>query len=317
MNVLVTGAGGPAGVCVIKSLRGRYGLIATDVDPLASGLYLADKGYLTRPATDPKFVSELVRLSKRERVRVLLPTVQEELGAVARSRERFENVGTIPIVSGTESIAIASDKERTYRFFRGRRYCPKVFRPSEVEFPVVVKPVRSRGGRGFHVCRNRAELRGALSENRRLFGRSITMEFVPGTEYSVYGLSGPDGRPRVIVPVRRIQAVSESKKAQVVRDVAVERVVREIASELHLVGPWNVQVMKSGSRVTLIEVNPRFAGTVSLVVASGVDLPKLAIQLFLGREVPDKRLEIRNRLFMTRYNEEVFVEPGEVIRRHA
>ena len=307
MNVLVTGAGGPAGVCVLKSLRGRYRLIATDVDPLASGLYLADKAYLTRRADDPRFVSELLRLSKRERVKVILPTVQEELGVLAQARDRFVRIGTIPVVSSVESIAVASDKERTYRFFRGRRYCPTVFRPSKVEFPVVVKPVRSRGGRGFHVCRNRVELRGALSQNRRLFDRSIIMEYLRGTEYSVYGLSGPEGNPRVIIPVRRIQAVSESKKAQVVRDASVERVVREIASKLHLIGPWNVQVMKSGSRVTLVEVNPRFAGTVSLVVASGVDLPELAMQLVLGREVPRVRFAFRAGLVMTRFNEELFL----------
>lgn len=317
MNVLVTGAGGPAGVCVIKSLRGRYTVIATDVDPLASGLYLADKSYLTRPTEDPRYLSELLRISKREHVKVLLPTVQEELGPLARHRERFTKVGTIPIVSSPESIAVASDKARTYRFFQGRPYCPAVFSRSKVEFPAVVKPVRSRGTRGFHICRNQIELQGALSQNRRLFGPSLVMEYLRGTEYSVYGLSGPDARPRAIVPVRRIQAVSESKKAQVVRDATVEQVAREVASDLHLVGPWNVQVMKSRSGVKLIEVNPRFAGTVSLVIASGVDVPDLAIELFLGHTIAPDRFEGRDRLFMTRFNEEVYVAPAQVVRRHA
>ncbi len=317
MKVLVTGAGGPAGVCVIKSLRTRYRVVATDVDPLASGLYLADDAYLTRSAEDPKYVSELLRLAKRTRARVLLPTVQEELGLIARNRERFERAGIIPIVSDERSIVIASDKLRTYRRFRDRPYGPRTFSARRVTFPAVVKPTRSRGGRGFALCRNRIELKGALSENRRLFGRSVIMEYLPGTEYSVYGLSGPDGRPRVIVPLQRIQAAAESKKAQVVHDVAIERVVREIVSELRLRGPWNVQVMKSGSRVTLIEVNPRFAGTTSLVIASGIDLPHLAIQLFLGREPAPKSLQYRDGLFMTRYNEEIFREPGRVIRRHA
>lgn len=315
MNVLVTGAGGPAGVCVIKSLRARYRVVATDVDPLAAGLYLAHKGYLSRRADDARYVSELLRLCRRERVKVLVPTVQEELGALSRHRDRFVRAGTIPIVSGTESIAIASDKASTYRFFAGRPYCPRVFRRSDAAFPVVVKPTRSRGGRGFHVCRDRAELRVALAQNRRQFGRSVIMEHLPGTEYSVYGLSGPDGRPLVVVPIHRIQAVSESKKAQVVRDARVEQVAGDVASRLRLVGPWNVQVMKSGARTTLIEVNPRFAGTVSLVVASGVDLPHLAIQLALGRAVAPEQLEAQDRLFMTRFNEEVFVAPGELVAR--
>ena len=315
MNVLVTGAGGPAGVCVIKSLKGRYGVISTDIDPLAAGLYLSDKGYVTRKADDPGMVAELIRICRKERASVLLPTVQEELTVLARSGEKFERAGIVPVVSGEEALGIATDKRRTYAFFRGQRYCPKVFDKSEVEFPAVVKPTGSRGGRGFHVCENPDELRVALARNQRTIGESVIMEFVAGTEYSVYGLSGRDGKPIVIVPVRRIQAVSESKKAEVVADPQLQRVAGEIASKLKLLGPWNVQLMKSETRITLIEVNPRFAGTTSLVVASGVNLPELAVKLFLGHPIAPDEIEFRNHLLMTRYNEEIFLTPTDVIRK--
>jgi carbamoyl-phosphate synthase large subunit len=315
VNVLVTGAGGPAGVCVIKSLKGRFRVISTDIDPLAAGLYLSDKGYLTRKPDEPGFVAELIRIGRREQTAVLLPTVQEELAVLARSRERFERAGIAPVVSGEESLAIATDKLRTYTYFQGRSYCPKVFDPSHAEFPAVVKPIRSRGGRGFHICENADELRVALARNQRSFGESIIMEYVAGTEYSVYGISGRDGRPMVIVPVRRIQAVSESKKAEIVADVKLQKVAGEIASKLKLIGPWNVQLMRSKTRITLIEVNPRFAGTTSLIVASGVNLPELAVKLFLGHKVEPDELEFRDHLLMTRYNEEVFLTPSEVIEK--
>jgi hypothetical protein len=219
------------------------------------------------------------------------------------------------MVTGEEALGIATDKRRTYAFFRGQRYCPKVFDKSEVEFPAVVKPTGSRGGRGFHVCENPDELRVALARNQRTIGESVIMEFVAGTEYSVYGLSGRDGKPIVIVPVRRIQAVSESKKAEVVADPQLQRVAGEIASKLKLLGPWNVQLMKSETRITLIEVNPRFAGTTSLVVASGVNLPELAVKLFLGHPIAPDEIEFRNHLLMTRYNEEIFLTPTDVIRK--
>ncbi len=315
MNVLVTGAGGPAGVCVIKSLRGRFRVISTDIDPLASGLYLSDKGYITRRADDPRMVADLIRIGKRERAKVLLPTVQEELVVLAQSRRRFERAGIIPVVSGEESLAIATDKARTYAFFRGEPYAPKVFTGSRVDFPVVVKPTASRGGRGFYLCEDSDELRVALARNRRAFASSVIMEYARGTEYSVYGISRPDGVPILVVPVRRIQAVGESKKAEAVANASLERVARDIATKLHLVGPWNIQLMKSGNRVTLIEVNPRFAGTTSLVVASGVNLPELAIKVFLGQKIAPKELRFRNHLLMTRYNEEVFLTPAEVLNR--
>ena len=315
MNVLVTGAGGPAGVCVIKSLKGLYRVIATDIDPLAAGLYLSDQGYVTRKTSDPRCVAELIRIGKREGVTVLLPTVQEELVVLARNRARFERAGIVPVVSEEEALAIATDKLRTYAFFREKSYGPKVFQRSTVEFPAVVKPIRSRGGRGFYRCENSAELRVALARNRRAFGDSVIMEYVDGTEYSVYGISGRDGRPLVIVPVRRIQAVSESKKAEIVADANLQKVAGEIASMLKLAGPWNVQLMKSKARIVLIEVNPRFAGTTSLVVASGVNLPELAVKVFLGHTITPDELEFRDHLFMTRYNEEIYLSSDEMLRK--
>lgn len=313
MNVLVTGAGGPAGVCVIKSLKGRYRVVATDTDRLAAGLYLSDKAYVSRPAGDPGYLAELIRISKREQVEVLLPTVQEELIVLARNRERLERIGVVPVVSGEESLRIATDKRRTYAFFANEPYCPKVFDGSHVGFPAVVKPILSRGGRGFHLCETPDELRVALARNQRAFGDSIIMEYLVGTEYSVYGVSGRDAQPRGIVPVRRIQAVSESKKAEVVRDPRLQKVAGDIAAKLQLVGLWNVQLMQSGSRISLVEVNPRFAGTTSLVVAAGVNLPELAVKLFLGQKVRPSDLVFRDHLFMTRYNEELFLAPDDLI----
>jgi carbamoyl-phosphate synthase large subunit len=315
MNVLVTGAGGPAGVCVIKSLKELHRVISTDIDPLAAGLYLSAKGYVTRKADDPGLVAELIRIGRREKTTVLLPTVQEELGLIASHRAEFELAGITPVVSSEASLRVSTDKQRTYAFFDGKPYGPKVFDRSRVEFPAVVKPVNSRGGRGFYLCENEDELRVAIARNQRAFGDSLVMEFVPGTEYSVYGVSDRDARPLVTVPVRRIQAVSESKKAEVVADAAIQRVVGEIVSNLEIVGPWNVQVMKSGTRITLIEVNPRFAGTTSLVVAAGVNLPELAIKVFLGQPIGRRELKFRNRVLMTRYNEEIFLSRLEVVRK--
>ena len=316
MNVLVTGAGGPAGVCVIKCLKSRHRVIATDIDPLAAGLYLSDKGYVTLRADDPGMVPELIRIGRKENVTVLLPTVQEELLVLARNRDRLARSGIRAVVSRVEALTIALDKLRTYSFFRGARYCPKVFEPDRVEFPAVVKPAASRGGRGFNVCADADELRVALARNRRLFGEPVIMEYVPGTEYSVYGISDLDAQPLAVIPVRRIQAVSESKKAQVTKDRGLQRVASEIASKLGLIGPWNVQLMKSKTRVALIEVNPRFAGTTSLIVAAGVNLPELAIKAFLGEPIRPTEVEFRDHLIMTRYNEEIFLSPTDLIPKN-
>jgi carbamoyl-phosphate synthase large subunit len=316
-TILVTGAGGPAAVCLIKALRKRYRVVATDIDPLAPGLYLAAKGYVGHRPNARGFVAELLRVARRERATIILPTLDEELILLAHNREKFAAAGITLVVADEPALRVATNKRRTYEFFRGEKYCPKLVNPSRPVFPLVVKPVRSRGGRGFYVCESVHELEVALERNQRTLGESVVMEYVPGIEYSVYGVSGRDGKPIVIVPVRRILAISESKEAVIDVNTRIRSVASDIVSKLKLIGPWNIQIMMSKKRVILIEVNPRFAGTVSLVVAAGVNLPDVAIRVFLRRKVKPGKFKIENHLSMTRYNEEMFLPPSAVIKRRA
>ena len=55
----------------------------------------------------------------------------------------------------------------------------------------------------------------------------------------------------------------------------------------------------------LLEVNPRFPGTMPLTVAAGIDMPELAIGEALGTPIPDGPLPFRD-LAMVRYFEERF-----------
>ncbi|MFZ0890923.1 MAG: ATP-grasp domain-containing protein [Thermoplasmata archaeon] len=312
-TVLITGAGGPAAVCLIKSLKRRYRVVATDINSLAPGLYLADHGFVIPRPNAPGFVAELLRVARREKASIILPTLDEELIVLARNREKFERSGITLLLASEDPIRVATNKRLTYEFFRDQPFCPRIFDTTTVEFPAVVKPVNSRGGRGFYVCENSQELQVALGRNRRAFGESVIMEYLIGSEYSVYGISGRDGKPIVTVPVRRILAVSESKRAQVEVVRSVQRVAGEIASRLKLTGPWNIQLMKSKKRITLIEVNARFAGTVSLVIAAGVNLPDLAMKVFLDRKISKEELKFCNHLVMTRYNEEIYLQPKQLI----
>src|SRR5207248_4761629 len=75
-TVLVTGAGGPAGVSVIRALvAGGHRAVAADSDALAVGLRLgAERGVLPR-ADDDAFVERLCELARRAGATALVPTV--------------------------------------------------------------------------------------------------------------------------------------------------------------------------------------------------------------------------------------------------
>jgi carbamoyl-phosphate synthase large subunit len=59
-------------------------------------------------------------------------------------------------------------------------------------------------------------------------------------------------------------------------------------------------------------VNPRVPGTLPLTVASGVDMPRMALDSLRGKPLPE-RADFRD-VAMVRFLEERFVELGEVQR---
>jgi len=61
----------------------------------------------------------------------------------------------------------------------------------------------------------------------------------------------------------------------------------------------------------LLEVNPRFPGALPLTIAAGVDMPSLALDLALGKDIPAS-IEFRD-LANVRFLEDVFIDPSEIL----
>lgn len=312
MKILVTGAGGPAGVCIIKDLKKHHEIIGVDSDFLASGLFLVEKRYTVPPSDCPESISKILEIVKNEQVDVVIPTVEEELINFANKVVEFQKNGAVVIVSNPKSIEISTNKFDTYNFFRGSKYCPMVYDKKNVKFPCVVKPTNSRGSRGFYLCHSKEDLDFALNKNKPELGDSVIMEFLEGVEFSVYGISDLKGNPLVSVANKRIKATGESKKAQIIDDKEILETANDIAAKLELYGPWNIQIMKTTNGPKLIEINPRFGGTLSLPIASGLDFVEISIRIFRKEEINPSELEYEKDLIMTRYNEEIFVRPTQL-----
>ncbi|MBQ3359075.1 MAG: biotin carboxylase, partial [Microbacterium sp.] len=92
-RVLVTGAGGPAGVAVIRSLlrRPELTVFAADMDGWAAGLYLvpAEQRRLVPPGKADEFVPALARMVVDDRLDLVISTVDVELITLARRRDEL------------------------------------------------------------------------------------------------------------------------------------------------------------------------------------------------------------------------------------
>jgi carbamoyl-phosphate synthase large subunit len=320
LRVLVTGAGGPAAIAAMKSLRAEDSveLLAADMDPWAAGLYLVPPAARTLiPAgAAPGFADALLTRCRTLGVDVILPTVDAELRPLAYARERFRAAGIDLLLAPAAALDIILDKlllaehcAGVVRVPRTELFGPSVD-PASWTYPVVVKPREGSGSRGVVIVGSAAELaeRAGLDHSASL----IVQEFLPGEEYSVDVLADAEGR--VIASVPRLRARVDSGVSvggRTVHDPEVEWFGRTVAEATGVTFVANVQCKRDqGGSPALLEVNPRMPGTLGLTIASGVDMPRLALAALLGRPVPEK-LDFCERA-VVRFLDERFVDPAEI-----
>ena len=79
----------------------------------------------------------------------------------------------------------------------------------------------------------------------------------------------------------------------------------------------NVQFKRAADGVfKLLEVNPRFPGTLPLTSAAGVDMPKLMVDELAGRKLPDGLMPFKE-IMVVRYWTEHYFDPAGVEERSA
>jgi carbamoyl-phosphate synthase large subunit len=323
-RVLVTGAGGPSGISILRAMEGEpVTMLAADIDPYAAGLYLvdADRRFLLPRGDDPRFAPDLLARCTRERIDVVVPTVDTELLPLARLRGEFAAEGVVLVLASEATLAVCLDKWELAQRCAGRVRVPStivvddVFDAAAIELPVIVKPRSGSGSRGIRLVSKRAELE-ALERD----GTLLVQEHLPGPEHSLDVLARADGHVAAVVPRERLKVDSGiAVTGRTLHDDALDAFARAVAEAIGLTTVANVQVKEDADgEPALLEVNPRFPGTMPLTIASGVDMPRLAIGEALGTPIPDGPLEFAD-LAMVRFFQERFFAFDDIadLQRHA
>lgn len=315
MRILVTGAGGPSAISVWKSLGAGHELHMADMDPCAAGLYLVPPAQrLLVPRGDaPELVDRVLDACRERGIDVLIPTVDAELSPLAQARGRFDAVGVRLALAPLDCLELCRDKHALLSALgdavavpHSELLTPAVAAGAE-SFPYFAKPRRASGSRGAVVVRDRAEL-AALPQD----GSYLLQEFLPGDEYSVDVYVS--GAGCVIAAVPRVRMKTDSGIAVTARTVDLPDVIDAAVAAASAVGVRyvaNVQFRRDRDGVCkLLEINPRFPGTLPLTIAAGVDMPALLVADLRGDALPTQRLPFRE-VMVARYFTERFFDPEE------
>lgn len=250
---------------------------------------------------EEKFKAELLNLVQQQKFDVLLPVGFKTFSICAELQTQL-NAFVKTLLPPVESIHIASNKYLTYSLAEklGVPY-PKTIKINAVEevealqnlsFPLVIKSQLELGKTIVAYAHTKEEL---VTKYKKMVGEfnfkapflPIIQEFITGEGYGFFALyvNGicqnyfMHHRIREYPPSGGISTCAESY-----RDEQLKEFSCRLLNELKWNGVAMVEFKKQGNgEYRLMEINPKFWGSLELSMTAGVNFPELIIQALNGR----------------------------------
>jgi predicted ATP-grasp superfamily ATP-dependent carboligase len=302
MRVLITDGATNKSLAVVRSVgecADFVGVSSAFPVSVAGVSRHADASYWLREREPAAYVAELDRIAGRADVDQLLPVGGRTFHVVSEHREELSlPVGSI--LPDRAAMNAAIDKRETAAL-ADRVGVPVPTTRSlsadddpaavgrEVGYPAVVKSGLETETRFVEVVDSAAELRDALETYRSVNDSDpLVQEYLPGTArgYFAFYVEGDivDGyahrRIREYPPEGGASACAASKRDPELREYATA-----LLDELDWHGVAMVEFKESADGVPkLVELNPKFWGSLDLAIESGLDFPRALLEYTDGAE---------------------------------
>ena len=236
------------------------------------------RNHLLCPKLDsPGFREEFKRLLSENGIDTVFPATD----GLIEELSQWQVEGVTFITANPDTAKLVTSKSRVYERLAGVIPVPEIYTANTVVFPAYAKPDGGAGSRGHRVVRNRQECDAAISD-----GLLLT-EYLPGEEFTVDCINDLQGRllfcgPRLRGQIGRGIALGTKTLAC----PRIEGYIRTVTERIRIEGPWFAQfkVSRSG-QPTLMEINARVGGSMTLARLAGVNIPLLALFLYKGFRV--------------------------------
>jgi carbamoyl-phosphate synthase large subunit len=265
--------------------------------------------------TDPQYIPIIKSICFRERIHLLIPTIDDELPLFGRHTGEFLATGIRVAVSSENTNLICNDKYATSGFLLShgipfaRTWLPEQLDFDRLEYPLFLKPKSGRGSVGAFTIRNERELRFFLD----YVPDPVVQQFLSGKEYTIDLLADFGGKVISAVPRERMVVRSGvTDRGQTLNHPEMIRLAVRTANALDIRGPANIQVKLDGENATIFEVNPRFSGGIPLTIAAGGDFPLWLIEMCRGRRVRPCIGKFRDGLIMACYESAIFLSDDAI-----
>ncbi|MBK9413389.1 MAG: carboxylate--amine ligase [Bacteroidetes bacterium] len=284
--------------------------------------YVVKKIILPDPKKNgKKYIDALIKELSENKYDVLMPVGFKSYQLCAESQNEIRKY-THLVVTSYSNIELASDKVLTYQLARSLNVpCPVTyqieaannFKDKEIIFPVVIKAPFESGKNIVEYAYNPNQAVEIFSKMKSsLNGVSpIVQKYVSGDGYGFFAYY-KDGKCIKYFMHHRIREYPVTGGASVCAESFSDDKLKETGMLLldHL--KWNGVAMvefkkdNTDGKYYLMEINPKFWGSLELALCSGVDFPEYIIMEQRGEVIPAINLYKEKVVFQWILNGELF-----------
>ena len=261
------------------------------------------KGFIRYPSfyEDPKgFVTSIIDFCRKNKIGIYFP-VHEETFIAAKFIDLFKESDIIVPVVDFDKLVKVHRKDSVIKYAESLGIpVPKTFVPKDFyeakelleicRYPLVIKQINTNSAKGVfyaHSKEGALKILEKIEKNERDGNRKvppILQEYVTGSGYGV-SLLFNRGKLRAIFTHKRLREKTFTGGTSTLRVGTINPIIEEYAINLleslqwHGVAMVEFKFNEARKKAWLIEVNPRFWGSLALPVASGVDFPYLLYKI--------------------------------------
>jgi predicted ATP-grasp superfamily ATP-dependent carboligase len=307
-RVLVTDAGARNVVAAIRSL-GKKGatVVAAEDSRIAMGFF---SKYCSRhlvypsPKKQPKLWMEwLIGELSRNEYDMLMPMDDETVAIASQNRDVIRKYTRLPVPSFA-TLMKAKDKALTMQIAKEEGIaCPKTWffedinavaeAAEDFDFPVVIKPRQSSGSRGIVYAKGPEALVEDYATVHSTYPFPMIQEYVPpgGESCGVFLLLNEGSDVRAVFAHKRIREFPLRGGPSTFRESVYRPKLVETSARLLKAMKWYGVAMVEfkqdvrDGQFKVMEVNPRFWGSLQLSILAGVDFPYLLYKMEMEGDI--------------------------------
>ena len=272
----MSAAGSAASISIIKHIQILgHRVIGIDANSNSESLAIfhCDEFYLAPLCDDASFIPFINSLT--DKFDLYIPFIDEELRQLINSDSLLPEVLSKIIINNKTAIENCTSKI-AFQLFCQQHSLPIASQTTIA--PAIYKPEFGRGSKGIFVIDD-DELIPYFQKKS-----GVIQTLISGMEYTVDVLTSKQGEWLFAVARKRIETAGVSRIGDIDQNPAVLKLAQQCVQAFTFKGAINIQIMvDNAGKAHLIEINPRFSGSLIFSTLAGFDIIDLAIKDWLDQ----------------------------------